>query len=721
MTFLSELSFSTLLFILNFQIIGENSLWFILLCILLASIYSFFFYYKDRQFFETKKWKMYLLSGFRFVIVFIISFLLISPMLKYLTERLEKPILVFAQDNSESIVSGSDSLFLKNEYSKKLDELFFSKLAEKFEIVKYRFGETIQINDTFHFTEKQTNISEVFEQLTTRYENRNLGAIVLASDGIYNKGKNPVYSTSNLNSSIYTIALGDTATQRDLLITEVKTNKIAFVGNSFPIRVEIKADKLKNTESELKIVNNGKVLFSKPIKIDKNEFSQTIDAEIIAEKKGLQQFNITLTKISTEKIQKNNTSIVVVDVLENKQKILILAHSPHPDLGAIRSALESQQNFEVQIEFASTLKSNVKAYDLIIYHQLPSSEFKIPEILNQTKINLRPTLFILGSQTDILAVNNFFSDQNFKIQQSKKVFEESSALVNENFKIFEISKELKRFIENSDPLLVHFADYTLSGESDILLYQKLKNIPTQKPLIMLSKSDATGSKSAFIMGEGLWRWRLNDYMKNDNHLFFNELISKIVQYLSLKVKKERFIVKTERIFTENQHIKFQAQVYNQSYEAVSGANITMQIKDTANKIYQYTFSQPENAQNPVYNLNAGIFPTGEYTFAAKADIEKESFKINDRFLVTPLDLETNQTVANHKILYQLALNNSGKMFSINELNQLADDLTNNNKIAPIYYSSENLLSFINFKWIFFLVLTLLTLEWFLRKYYGSFM
>jgi hypothetical protein len=249
----------------------------------------------------------------------------------------------------------------------------------------------------------------------------------------------------------------------------------------------------------------------------------------------------------------------------------------------------------------------------------------------------------------------------------------------------------------------------------------MKGIATQKPLILFVKSADETQKAAFIMGEGIWRWRLNDFKQNETHELFSEFMGKIIQYLALKVKKERFIVKTERIFTENQHIKFQAQVYNQSYEAVSGAKVSLQIKDSANRVYEYTFNQPENESDKTYNLNAGLLPTGQYSFTAKAELEKEIFKYSDKFLVMPLDVETANLQANHKVLYQLANQNYGKLFYKNQLDALAQEIIQNNKIKPVYHSEEKLLSFINFKWIFFLILLLLTVEWFLRKFYGSFM
>lgn len=45
----------------------------------------------------------------------------------------------------------------------------------------------------FNFTDKVTNLSELLKGVYDLYGGQNLGAVVVASDGIYNEGSNPAY------------------------------------------------------------------------------------------------------------------------------------------------------------------------------------------------------------------------------------------------------------------------------------------------------------------------------------------------------------------------------------------------------------------------------------------------------------------------------------------------------------------------------------------------
>jgi len=50
-------------------------------------------------------------------------------------------------------------------------------------------------------------------------------------------------------------------------------------------------------------------------------------------------------------------------------------------------------------------------------------------------------------------------------------------------------------------------------------------------------SEINGVKNANFLGDGLWKWKMRDYVDHNNHNLFNELISKTVQYLSVKADK----------------------------------------------------------------------------------------------------------------------------------------------------------------------------------------
>ena len=702
---------------MNFSIVTDYPLWFVVFCIMTASLYTIVLYRKDTKFDKQEYgWKVKLMSVFRFISIFIISLLLLSPLIRSISKTIEKPLLVFVQDDSESILINKDSLFYKNEYPKKVTD-FLENVEEKFDVVKYSFGENIENGATFEFNDKYTDFSKLINKLKNQYLNRNIGAYIIASDGIYNKGVNPVFAMSDVTTPVYSIALGDTGVQKDIMIAYVKSNKIAFLGNLFPVQVDVEINDLKGVETKLRVVHKGKNVFEKTLVAKSNRHHESIDIQIEANEVGIQHYRIEVNPVPNEVNIVNNRYDLAIDVIDSKQKILIVSNSPHPDIGAIHKTLEKNLNFE--IEFATAAKfadiNKLKKYNLIILHQLPSIKNSAVRIISALLKTDVPLLFIHGTQTDFAKFNSLKA--SLTIGHKKRAFDDSRAVYNEEFPLFELNKDIVTLIDDAPPLVAPFGNYHPSASSSILFYQKVKNIQTTRPLIML---DNFGDrKVAHITGEGIWRWRMYNYLENSNHQIFDELINKIVQYLSIRVTKDKFVVNAKKIFTENGAVVFQAEVYNESYELVTDADVRIVITNDEENKFEFNL-EADKASTKTYLLDAGVFPVGGYSYTAYMKRDNKKATKSGKFMVMPVNEEAQKTIANHRMLYQLSIQNGGEMFYPAEISSLADKFNQNKDFVSVAYIEKSMEDVINLKLIFWLVILLLSVEWFMRKFFGSY-
>ncbi len=697
-------------------LVTEAPIWFIIFCLLLGAAYAFFLYRKDKQFKELPAWGIRLMAGFRFVSVFLISFLLLSPLVKSISRTVEKPVIIVAQDNSESIRLTSDSAFYNKQYTEQVDDLV-DKLSENYTVNTYSFGEQLSKGIDFSYSEKLTDFSDLFNEIENRYINRNVGALILASDGIYNKGTNPLYRASDLGIPVYTLALGDTSIKKDIFISQVRSNRIAFLGNKTPVQVYVDIKDLNGESTNLSVFHNNKEIFSKTITATDASYSEIVNIDIEAKPKGLQRYTIRVSQHAEEVNTRNNSKTIVIDVIDSKQKILMLANSSHPDIGAIRKTLELNPNYGLQFSTIDKFKGNVNEYNLLILHQIPSSHPKSQQIVKQISNSEMPVLFIVGTQSAIRNFNRLKA--GLKISQNKNNYEESQGILNQNFPLFEVNEEMKTFTSKAPPLITPFGEYQASGGASVLYYQRIKNIKTQKPLILLSpRNPATNSKIGIIAGEGIWRWRMYDFQQNNNNDAFNQVINKIIQYLSLNINKDNFVIQGKRIFNENENVTFEAEVYNESFELIQDAKVSMEIVNQEGKKFLFEF-KPHKSGAKSYFLNAGTFPVGDYSYIAKAQIGEKQYLKEGRFTITKIDFESVNTTANHQVLYQLAEKTGGQMYFPKHMDELAEKIEANKDIVPISYSQKNLQDVVHFKWIFFLLLILLSVEWFLRKFWGG--
>ena len=157
-----------------------------------------------------------------------------------------------------------------------------------------------------------------------------------------------------------------------------------------------------------------------------------------------------------------------------------------------------------------------------------------------------------------------------------------------------------------------------------------------------------------------------------------------------------------------------AEVYNDAYEQITSEEVTMDIKDSEGNELNFTFDIQANN----YYLNAGNLPTGDYTFSSIVELGNETFEETGSFTVVPVNIENLSTRANHHMLYQLANNTNGKFFLPADGDQIVPELKNNNSLKATSYMQEMVYELLNLKWLFFVFLLLLSLEWFLRKFWG---
>lgn len=682
----------------------------IVLSFLFSAVISYWFYKRDKKLVDMKNIIRNILMVFRFISIFIILLLILSPIINSITTYIEKPLIIIAHDNSESVKLNSDSILLQK-LPNSIDSII-NQLSENYDVKTLSFSNQVEDTLKYSYNGKITSFSNLFKEIENRYSNQNIGALIIASDGIYNEGSNPYYNAKSLNYPLYTIALGDSSEQKDIYLKEVICNKIAFLGNKFPVQLFYTSTGLNGKESKLIVSQNDNQIFTKPIIINKDNFSETVSFEIDAKSPGLQHYKVEIVPVENEANIKNNVKKIAIDVIDNRQKILILSNSTHPDIGALKSALTSNQNFEIECLNIDKFKSNISQYNLVILHQLPSLTNNITNVLTEINKSKIPVLFILGSQSNIKQINS--QNLGIAINQSKNSSEDAKPFVNKDFTYFELSDDMKNIFSKYPPLVVPFGDYKTSPNCEVMLFQTIKTINTAKPLLFFINNSE--NKAGFILGEGIWRWKINNYIEKENHDLFNEFVNKIVQYLALKVQKDQFVLNHKKMFNEAEFIIFDAEYYNNSFELNNDGDLTIDIIDNNGIKYPFTFNKTEKT----YRLNAGIFKEGIYTYIASLKVNDKMLTKKGSFSILPINIESENTIANHKLLKQLSELNGGLFTYPLHTNKITVNILQNKNIAPIMYSEKNIDDIINFKVIFALILILLSLEWFLRKYYGSY-
>jgi hypothetical protein len=656
-------------------------------------------------------WIKNMMTVSRLLVVTLLSFLLLSPLIKTIFRTVEKPVIVIAQDNSSSITSDKDADFLKSKFQEQLRSLS-SELGDKYEVKSYTFGEKVTETGIASFVEKSTNIEQLFDELENRYVNRNLGAVILSSDGLYNEGENPLYQSTALKCPIYTIAQGDTTIRKDLLLTKVNHNKTVYAGNTFPLEIIMQSKMFKGKVAKLVVEKENKILFEQDINLVTESFSKSIPLQLKAEGVGTLHYVVKLVPLPGEISTLNNVLHVFIDIITNKQKVIVLYDAPHPDIAAIRQTIEKNENYEAEYSLLTDWNKSIEGFNLVILHQLPSSSNTNHKLFAELQKSSVSRLFIVGNNSNFNVLNNLKKVINITGVRPK--FNEVLPSLNKNFVLFNLSEEAKKATSYFSPLQTPFGNLKLSNGATVLYHQKIGSVTTTEPLIAFNEFN--GVKEAVILGEGIWRWRMSNYQQTQNHESFEEIIGKIVQFLSVKTDKRLFKINHQNTYKEGENIVLDAYLFNESYEPINEPDVKINIYNEAGKSFSYQFSKNQNA----YFLTIPSLPVGNYRFEANTKVGDKQYKEIGSFIVKQVNIEALNTTADHQLLNAITQKTGGKMIYPAQLESLSKLLSSKEDIVPVSYTEEKLQDLVNLKWVFYLLIALLGVEWFLRKRFGGY-
>lgn len=694
---------------MSFQFQDFSLLW-IFYCIIIAGGYSFILYRIEKKF-QTRTRNILAIA--RGIVVFILMLFLFSPLITRKSLNYEKPIILLTQDNSQSILLNKNKSYYEGEYLTQFN-LMKDKLSEKFDVKTFSIGSEMKDDAQFDFSSRRSNLSLPLQEMINNYRNRNLAAVVLASDGIHNAGPEPSSFIKQAQSPVFTVLMGDSVPKRDIRITNIIHNEIVYKKNDFMVDIRLNAFDLKGNTAKVHIFHKGKEVWSNSQSIVSDNQQLSLKGVLNAADPGLQKYTVKVDFIKGEENKRNNQLDFYIDVLENRQQIALIAAAPHPDLSAIKTSIEQNENYQVDLIIADELNiSQIDKYQLLILHQVPSSFANMSNLFSTIEKSNIPTWVILGNQSYLDLFNRY--PYGLKILNSRSSANEVLPVDKGEFQGFVLSAEWAEFLKEVPPLYASFGNYRTSNAVQTLFAQKIGAVITDQPLLCFGVDGER--KYAILSAEGIWKWRMENIKWKGNSLLFDELSSKVVQYLSTKDDKRKFRVNMPSYKLEHgEKVYLKAELYNDSYELINTPDVKITVTDEQKKNYDFLFSKTEKS----YELEIADLPAGEYKYISETSLGNKKYDAKGQFSILENNIEEMNTTANFNELRLLSKASGGKAFQANELDKLTEELLKDDRYKTISYEENKTDELINLKWIFVILISLLSFEWFMRKYHGAY-
>ena len=404
-----------------------------------------------------------------------------------------------------------------------------------------------------------------------------------------------------------------------------------------------------------------------------------------------------------------NVKTIYVEVADSRHQILLLANAPHPDIAAISNALKGNENYQLTYKSPVQARSEINKYDLIIWHE-PSNGFDA-KVLNEIKASQISTWFILGSQAEMTSLKLLPLGLNLQLKQQ---LEEVQSSVQEGFALFEAEQQWVQLIEQFPPLQRRFGDVTALGSTQVLLKQRVGQIQKKEPL--LSFSEFKQQRVACLLGEGIWRWKLQAFQKTQSHTAFQSFIGQICNYLLVKKEGMGLRVQVPVRLDAAQDFLFNANFYNASLQAITSPKINWELRNEKGQIRKGELQ----AKGTYYQYNAGKLKPGRYTWKVQTKVNGKIYNKTGKLIVESVQLEQQESAARHATLKQLANQSGGKVYALKAYQKLIKDLEANEDIVAVRSETHQFNELNDYIFILILLFGLLTTEWFSRRFYGAY-
>ena len=639
-----------------------------------------------------------LFIALRAVTYFILSILLFNPKVTRETFELVKPKLVLLADNSESIshLNGTTAIETNIEILKEDAEI-----TAKFDLSSQIFDATLKSNQPLTFTAASTDIAKALSTIANTHMGQQT-AVVLMSDGNPTKGISLEYLEARNDMVVFPVIVGDTTQMTDLEILTLNTNKYAFLNNYFPIEVTVKYNGKSAIDSELSIYIEGKKASSQRLTLSPDTKTKKLDFKIKASTVGLKLVTASLsTKLSEANVE-NNKKFTAIEILGQQQQVGYVTEHIHPDLGSLTKALNKDSTKE--IIYINPQRNKELPDDLgflVFYHPTKSMD----RLLKQAISKNLGMLFVFGEEAD---TNWFNQAQNWVEFDPTQVVSEIEPVVNKDFRVFNI--------ENLDllgypPLKGDLGKINFKAPYQILLKQKIRGEVLEKPLLAIIESD--NQRVGFVLGQNFWRWRLEEYRRNQSFEGFDNMFSKLNFYLSNTEKRERLEVDYKPIYENANETLISVVFYDQGFEPVPNASLKIIVKDSLNQVIR---EAPMVAENSKSTIHLSDLKSGNYQFQVVEETTKMAK--SGKFTVLSYNPELRFSNANIQGMTNLAQGNNTSLFYAHQADNLKKALIEDSRFNIIQKSIKKTEPLIAYHWLLAVLVLFLTAEWLVRKYNG---
>lgn len=618
----------------------------------------------------------------------------------------------------------------------------YKNIEEQFDIIPIVFGGDVlkaRNLDSLKFDQPFTNIESALAEASRLGTDAQASFAILLTDGNYNEGGNPVDVARSLSFPVCSIGIGDSIQTSDVVVREVIPAPSIYAGKKSVVRAVVSSFGYGGKSVTAQLSEDGKVVDSKVIALaDEGNIEASFDytPEVV----GTHILTAHVSPLKGEFDQRNNSASASVDVLKGKYSVLLVAGEPSPDVAFLRSNIESDEDFSLEVLiqkdghdfYKSTASGGVdnsadpneilsQKYDAMLLYDFPNSKSGetlpgVVKVLNSTAY-----IYFAGKNFSVEQVGHLprlpFTVQSFQPGTSGGEFQVGLSATGSS----SLSADLQPFYTmlngNSSlipPLYYQRIECKPSYGSVSLADPVLNGVSLTSPVFLVSEM----GRSAAFLAYGLWRMQLMSSISGLRSDFSQDFLVTLLRNLINSGRQKLLTVGTDkRTYDPSEAVNFVSLLVDQIGSPVNGASVDVNIKNEATRKF-VSDVQLNQSGDGSYAGSVNGLGEGKYSYSARAKSGSDFLGADSgTIVVESLNKEFVQTSMNAPLLEQISSVTGGQFLTPQQF------MDGRLPIKPewrerVTLKSENRFELLSSLPILAIVFVLLGAEWVMRKIWG---
>lgn len=214
-----------------------------------------------------------------------------------------------------------------------------------------------------------TRIGEALTELQGRYAGRDMGGVIIVSDGVDTGRVGPgpldadtLAAAAGLGVPIHTVWVGEDAI-KDLSIATVLADDFAFVRTPIQLEAVVRHRGLGGRKVEVTLTRDGRLIDSRAVELLANESETRVSFPFTPQQPGNFVFEIATPVLNGEALEENNRQVFSLKVIRDRIRVLHVAGRPSWDQRFVRSLLRLNPNVDLVSFFILRTDRDERPFD----------------------------------------------------------------------------------------------------------------------------------------------------------------------------------------------------------------------------------------------------------------------------------------------------------------------------------------------------------------------